>query len=85
MLWATSTLALSVSVPWRMYASSRRSTRPGPMGIVGGLRSQAWRPVISSVDLTRSPAAGKVGACRYRAVTSALFSSAVSSGVRGNQ
>src|SRR5215831_13471796 len=50
--------------PRRMYSNSRRSVRPGPMGMVGCLRSNAWLPVISSVESTRSPAFSKAGACR---------------------
>src|SRR5215468_1096546 len=42
---ATSKLAIKVTVPRRIYPNSRRSTRPGPIGMVGCLRSRAWMPV----------------------------------------
>src|SRR6266542_7157804 len=61
--------------PWRMYSNSRRSTLPGRSGRPGAARSSAWTHVISSVLITRSPAATRVGACRYMLHTSAIRSS----------
>src|SRR5438128_2701625 len=76
----TSKLIMNDSVPWRMYSNSRRSTLPGRSGKPGAARSRAWTPVISSVLMTRSPAATRAGASRYVVHTSAIFSSRSSGG-----
>jgi hypothetical protein len=42
-------------VPWRLYACSRRSHRPGGAGLVGAWRSRMGRPVFSSPQITTRP------------------------------
>jgi hypothetical protein len=78
--WATSKLAIHVTVPRRIDAHSRRAAGPGSMSLVGYWRSSAWLPVLASVDSPRAPAANKAGACAYSVVRSALFSWASMSG-----
>jgi hypothetical protein len=61
----TSKLPISVSVPCRLYSNSRRSASPGRIGLVAAIRSSAWMPVISSVQLVCvRPAARSRGASR---------------------
>jgi hypothetical protein len=50
---ATSKAAIRVCVPWRRYSNSRRSTLPGTIGSPGAIRSRAWMPVISSMEIVR--------------------------------
>jgi hypothetical protein len=70
---ATSKVALKHCVPWRRYAYSGRSTRPGRLGQVGAARSSACMPVFSSVLMTWPPAWATAGACCYPAHTAATW------------
>ena len=70
---ATSKLAIKHCVPWRRYAYSGRSTRPGCIGNVGAARSNACIPVFSSVLMTCSPCWATTGACWYTAQTAATW------------
>ena len=47
---ATRRNAIRLMVPWRMYSNSCSAGLPGRTGLSGYLRSNAWIPVISSVE-----------------------------------
>src|SRR2546426_5866520 len=52
---ATASELMRTRVPWRLYACSRRSRRPGWAGLGGALRSSTCIPVFSSQHITRRP------------------------------
>ena len=66
-------------MPWRRYSNSRRSTLPGAIGSPGAMRSRAWMPVISSMEIVRW-ASSEVAAALYSAQMSAHLASKAGSG-----
>lgn len=63
---ATLKFTVKQSVPCRSYSNSRRSSRPGFIGLVGCLRSRAWMPVFSSVLTREMPCWCISGAWAYK-------------------
>lgn len=57
---ATSKNPIRLVVPWRIYSNSMQAGLPGITGLSGYLCSNAWIPVISSMDTVWPPASWTV-------------------------
>lgn len=60
--------------------ASRRSRLPGRISWIGAFLSSAWMPVISSMEIVRSPCSARSIALRYTWQMSLTFSSKSGSG-----
>ena len=75
---ATSKRPIRLVVPWRIYSNSIFASCPGSGSLSGYLCSNAWTPVISSVETTQVSSFIRSVLLRYKEQISFTFAAKVS-------